>query len=216
MDVEEEELSGRRRRRRWIAFFASLPFIAAMGGGVWFFVATQQRAAEKALVEQVTGAAFGCVTSMRGDAPESWGLELALEHMSRMERTTREDGPEGQRFARLAADAARGCEELGSLNVRATSTAPHLYFAVPAKLAQPPEGEPERWFRRVLPKSRTEVAELTRLIRAMQQAINDRRAEHSLMPSELPIDGRGTARLAGQVALAPLPRELPEDPITEA
>jgi hypothetical protein len=218
MDADEEELIGRKRRRRMLALLVSLPFVAAMGGGVWFFVTTQRRAYEKVLIEQVSGAAYGCVTSVRGDAPETWGLDLALEHMSRMERVTRSggEGPDVERFTRAATDAARGCEELGRLMMQARAEAPHLYFAVPAKLAQPPEGEHERWYRRVLPKSRTEVEELARQIRGMQEAINARRGEHTLMPLDLPIEGRGTPRLARQVELAPLPRELSEAPLTEA
>ncbi len=218
MDADEEELTGRKRRRRMIALLVSLPFLAAMGGGVWFFVTTQRKANDKGLVEQVSGAAYGCVASVRGDAPETWGLDLALEHMSRMERTTREaaqDAADATRFDRLAIDAARGCEELSRLMMQARAEAPHLYFAVPARLAQPAEGEPKRWFRRTLPKSRVEVEELTRQIRAMQEAINARRAEHALMPSELPIEGRGTPQLARQIELAALPRELPEEPRTE-
>lgn len=69
--------------------------------------------------------------------------------------------------------------------------------------------------RRVLPKSRAEVLELTRQIRAMQEAINARRGEHALMPSALPIDGHGTASLAKLVDLGPLPRDL-ERPVTFA
>ncbi|MCZ7681826.1 MAG: hypothetical protein M5U28_24755 [Sandaracinaceae bacterium] len=221
MDLEEEELSGRRRARRWIAILVSLPFLAIMGGGVWFFLDKRQTAHEKTLVEQVTGAAFGCVASMRGDAPEAWSLERALEHMSRMERVTREateeNAAERERFSRLATDAARGCEELGSLMMRSREEAPGLYFAVPAKLAQPPDqSQPERWFRRALPTSRAEAVELARQIRAMQEAINARRGEHQLMPTELPIEGRGPAQLARVIELAPLPRETSEEPRTYA
>lgn len=220
MDVEEEELSGRRQKRRWLAALISLPFLGAMCFGVWFFLHARQKAHEKTLVESVSGAAFGCVVAMRGDAPEAWALDRALEHMSRMERVTRgaaEGAPDAARFTRLATDAARGCEELGSLMMRARDEAPGLYFAVPAKLAQPPDaGQPERWLRRVLPKSRPEVEELVRQIRTMEDAINARRGEHALMPTALPIDGRGAAQLARPVALAPLPRELAEAPSTEA
>ncbi len=221
MDLEEEELSGRRRARLWIAVLVALPFLGIMAGGVWFFLSARQRAHEKALVEQVTGAAFGCVSSMRGDAPELWSVERALEHMSRMERVTREatdeNAAERERFARLATDAARGCEQLGTLNLRARDEAPDLYFAVPAKLAQPPDqSDPERWFRRALPTSRTEALELARQVRAMQEAINARRAEHQLMPTELPIEGRGPAQLARVITRAPLPRETSEEPRTHA
>lgn len=218
MDLDEEELSGKRRRQRWRALAISVPFLAAMGAGAWFFLAARQKAYEKSLVEQVTGAALGCVSAMRGDAPETWGLDLALEHMSRMERVTRggDVNADHARFSRLAAEAAGGCDRLGSLMLRAQADAPRLYFAVPAKLAQPAEGETERWYRRVLPTSRDEVAELTRQIRAMQEAINARRSEHALMASELPIEGRGTSHLARQVELAPLPRDLPESPVTLA
>src|SRR5690606_5603745 len=113
MDPDEDELTGRRRRRRMIAAAVSLPFLGVMGFGVWFFLSAQSTARERTLVEQVTGAAFGCVASMRGDAPEPWGLERALEHMSRMERVTRDanaDEAERERFVRLSTDAARGCE----------------------------------------------------------------------------------------------------------
>lgn len=214
LDADEEALAGRRRKRGLIAALLSLPFLGVMAFGVWFFLDARQTAREKTLVEQVTGAAFGCVASMRGDAPDPWGLERALEHMSRMERVTRDAEDAGiarerERFAGLAVDAARGCEQLGSLMMQARAEAPHLYFAVPAKLAQPPvESEAERWFRRVLPKSRAEVTELTRQIRGMQEAINARRAEHELMPSALPIEGSGAESLARQIELTVLPRDL--------
>ncbi len=214
LDADEEALAGRRRKRGLIAALVSLPFLAAMAFGVWFFLDARQTAREKTLVEQVTGAAFGCVASMRGDAPDPWGLERALEHMSRMERVTRDaEDPTGlrerERFAGLALDAARGCRELGSLMMQARAEAPHLYFAVPAKLAQPPEeSEAERWFRRILPKSRAEITELTRQIRSMQEAINARRAAHRLMPSALPIEGSVNESLARQVELTALPGGL--------
>lgn len=221
MDAEEEALSGRRTARAWLVIFATLPFLAIVGAGVWYFLSERQRAIEKTLVEQVSSAAFGCVIAMRGDAPETWSVERALEHMSRMERVTREaseaNAAEREHFARLAADAARGCEELGSLMMRAREEAPGLYFAVPAKLAQPPDqSQPERWFRRALPASRTDVIELARQIRAMQEAINARRSEHRLMPTVLPIEGRGPAQLARVIDLAPLPRETSEEPRTYA
>src|SRR5690606_12227970 len=117
LDADEEALGGRRRKRRLIAALVLLPFLGVMAFGVWFFFDVRQAAREKTLVEQVTGAAFGCVASMRGDAPDPWGLDRALEHMSRMERVTRDaEDPAGaeerERFARLAVDAARGCEQL--------------------------------------------------------------------------------------------------------
>jgi hypothetical protein len=213
MDADEELLLGRKSKRRWIAAAIALPFLIAIGGGVWFFLDQRRQAREKVLVEQVTAAAFGCVASVRGDAPEVWGLERALEHMSRMERVTRDaDDPttraERERFARLASDAARGCEELGSLMMQARREAPDLYFGVPAPLAQPPDLErPQRWFRRVLPQSRPEVLELTRQIRTMADEINARRTERALMTQELPIEGRGPSELARIIELAPLPRD---------
>lgn len=219
MDADEEVLTGKVQKRRMVAAAIAVPFIAIMALGVWYFLSAQRSARERMLVEQVTGAAFGCVASMRGDAPEPWGLERALEHMSRMERETRGDDAdpsERERFQRLSIDAARGCEALGRLMLEARRDSPHLYFAVPAKLAQPPlANEPERWMRRVLPKSRGEVDELSRQIRAMQEAINARRAEHALMPTALPIDGQGAAALARKIDLGPLPSEL-ERPVTEA
>lgn len=213
-DADEDALSGRRSRRRWIAVGVSLPFFAVMGFGVWFFLGARSTVRDKALIEQVSGAAFGCVASLRGDAPETWDIERALEHMTRMERVTRD--PEGdtpdaerERFTRLAADAARGCDALGTLMMRARAEAPHLYFAVPTKLAQPPDHDAEeRWFRRILPASRGEVVELARQIRAMEDALNARRAAHELMPTALPTTGYGTAQLARQIALAPIPSGL--------
>ncbi len=219
MDLDEDVLTGRRRKRRWLIALISLPFLGVMGFGVWFFLSARQEAHEKTLVEQVSGAAYGCVAAMRGDAPEAWGIERALEHMSRMERVTRGEvaTPDTPRFLQLSEDAARGCEQLGTLMMQARNEAPDLYFAVPAKLAQPPdEGAPERWFRRTLPESRGEVEELTRQMRTMQEAINARRAEHGLMPTALPIEGRGNTELARLVALAPLPRDRSEHPVTEA
>lgn len=220
MDADEELLLGKKQKRRWIAALVALPFVAAMAAGAWFFFDKRRQAREKVLVEQVTGAAFGCVASIRGDAPEVWGLERALEHMSRMERVTRDtEDPttrrERERFARLAADAARGCEELGRLMMEARQQDTDLYFAVPAKLAHPPDlDDPERWFRRTLPQSRQEALDLTRQIRAMAEAVNARRLERSLMAQELPIGGRGPSELARVVELAALPRER-ERPRTE-
>lgn len=213
MDRDEEILLGRRRKRVWIGLFVSIPFLAAMAGGVWFFLSQRREAQNEVIVENVTGAAFGCVASLRGDAPEAWGLERALEHMSRMERVTRdEDDPttreERERFARLAADAARGCEELGRLMMGAQRDETELYFGVPAQLAQPPDqADPERWFRRVMPKSREAVLELTRQIRVMAEQINARRTERQLMAQQLPIEGRGPTELARLIELTAPPRE---------
>lgn len=220
--MDDDELLGGRKRSRapLIALAVLAPVFAAAVGGGWWVYQRSRRETERVLVEEVTGAAFGCVASVRGDAPELWGLERALEHMSRMERVTRDatnpaTADERQRFARLAADAARGCEALGTLMMRAQRESGDLYFAVPASLAQPPDrDDPERWFRRVLPQSREDVVELTRQVRAMNDAINARRSEHELMPQLLPIEGRGATELARVVVLAPLPREL-ERPLTE-
>lgn len=213
MDKDEEVLSGRAARRRWLFVLVTIPFLALMGSGIWFFMQRRRAALNTELVEQTTGAAFGCVASLRGDAPEEWGLERALEHMARMERVTRdaegEDAAEERaRFSRLAEDAARGCQALGDLMRQATQESSELYFAVPAKLAQPPDMDnPERWFRRVLPSSREESVELTRQIRAMAETINARRTERQLMYQELPIEGRGASELARVIELAPVPRE---------
>jgi hypothetical protein len=220
MDADEAEVTGQTARRRWIAFFATLPFLAAIAAGVWLYLHERQKAHDEQMTEQVTGAAFGCVASVRGDAPDVWGVERSLEHMSRMERVTRDredpaTADERARFARLAADAARGCEELGSLMMESQRSGSELYFGVPAKLAQPPDmNDPERWYRRVLPLSRPEVLELTRQIRLMADAINARRTERELMAQELPIEGRGPSELARIVELTPLPRER-EMPRTE-
>lgn len=219
MDADEEVLSGRRARRRWLMVVGSLPFLAALGAAIWFFVDQRQEAQNTVMVERVTGAAFGCVASIRGDAPDVWGLSLALEHMSRMARVTLDrDDPttaaERERFARLAADAARGCEELGNLMREAHDDA--LYFAVPAPLAQLVDSDnPERWFRRVLPETRPQADELRRQIRTMALTVNERRAEYQLMAQELPIEGRGASELARVVELAPPPRDR-ENPGTEA
>ena len=173
MDEDEELLSGRRSRRRLMIALSLLPVLGAVGFGVWFFLDMRQHADDQGTVDQVTGAAFGCVAAVRGDAPETWSLERSLEHMSHMERLTRdEDDPtiaeERSRFARLAADAALGCEQLGRLMMDAQRESRGLYFAVPAVLAQPPDqDDPERWFRRVLPDTRPEALELTRQIRVM-------------------------------------------------
>lgn len=213
MDRDEEILLGKRRKRVWIGLVVSVPFLAAMAGGVWFFLDKRREAQNEVIVENVTGAAFGCVASVRGDAPEAWGLERALEHMSRMERVTRDaDDPttreERERFARLAEDAANGCEELGRLMIGAQRDETELYFGVPARLAQPPDqGDPERWFRRVMPKSRAEVLELTRQIRTMAEQINARRTERQLMAQQLPIEGRGPSELARMVELTAPPRD---------
>lgn len=214
MDEDEELLSGRRTRRRFLMVLATLPVFAVLGAGIWYFLHVRQEARNLAMVEQVTGAAFGCVASARGDAPEVWGLERALEHMSRMERVTRDTQDpttreERVRFGVLAADAARGCEELGRLMAEAQRESVELYFAVPAPLAQPPDQErPERWFRRTLPETRADVVELTRQIRAMAEAINARRQEYELMPQELPIEGREASELARIVELTEPPHEL--------
>ncbi len=197
---------------------STLPLLGAIGFGGWFFIDRQRHADDQGTVDQVTGAAFGCVAAVRGDAPETWSLERSLEHMSHMERLTRdEDDPtiaaERSRFARLAADAALGCEQLGRLMMDAQRESRGLYFAVPAVLAQPPEqDDPERWFRRVLPDTRPQAVELTRQIRVMAQTINARRSEFELMATELPVDGREAAELARIIELADIPRdrELPQ------
>jgi len=212
MDEDEERLSGRKARRRWMIALGFIPLLGAIGFGVWYFRQHQRHEANTVRVDQLTGAAFGCVGSIRGDAPDNWSLARALEHMSYMERRTREGGPalaeERARFAQLATDAARGCEELGSLMLSAQREGTNLYFAVPAALAQPPDmDDPERWFRRVLPETRPEAEELSRQIRVMAETINARRAEHSLMAQELPVEGRGPSHLARQVELAPIPRD---------
>ena len=160
MDEDLERLSGRRARRRLLIALGTIPLLASLGFGAWFFQHKKQEAEDRALVDQVSGAAFGCVASLRGDAPEAWSLERALEHMSQMARRTRDrEVPtvreDRDRFARLATDAARGCEELGALMTRAQRERPSLYFAVPAALAQPvDQADPERWYRRTLPDTR--------------------------------------------------------------
>ncbi len=217
MDADEELLSGRAARRRWLFALVTVPFVLLMGAGIYFFLQRRRAALETELVEQTTGAAFGCVSSMRGDAPEPWGLERALEHMARMARVTADapDGPERTRFRRLATDAARGCEALGALMRRAGEESTDLYFGVPAALAQPPDmNDPERWYRRALPSSREESVELARQIRAMAEQINARRTERALMVQELPIEGRGPSALARVIELAPIPRGR-EDARTE-
>lgn len=213
MDEDLERLSGRRARRRWLIALGVVPVLAAAAFGVWFFLAKKQESENRALVDQVTGAAFGCVASVRGDAPEGWSLERALEHMSHMARLTRDRGDpsireERDRFARLAADAATGCEQLGVLMRRAQQEGRDLYFAVPAALAQPPDqSNPERWFRRVLPETRPAAVELSRQIRVMAETINQRRQDYALMRHELPVEGRGPSELARIVQLAPIPRD---------
>lgn len=221
MDEDLERLSGRRARRGWLIALGTVPLLAAIGFGAWFFLDKKQEAANRALVDQVTGAAFGCVASLRGDAPEGWSLERALEHMSHMARLTRDaEDPtireERERFARLAADAAAGCEQLGTLMMRAQRESSHLYFAVPAVLAQPPDlASPERWYRRVLPETRPAAVELSRQIRVMAETVNQRRTEHALMAQALPVEGRGPSELARIVELAPLPRDRESNPTTE-
>ena len=212
MDDDEELLSGRKARRRWMIALGFIPLLAAIGFGVWYFMDKQRHEGNTVRVDQVTGAAFGCVGSIRGEAPENWSLARALEHMSYMERRTREGGPalaeERARFAQLATDAARGCEELGTLMLSAQRDGTNLYFAVPAALAHPPDmDDPERWFRRVLPDTRPDAEELSRQIRVMAETINARRAEHSLMAQELPVEGRGASHLARQIEVAPIPRD---------
>lgn len=212
MDADEELLSGRATRRRWIYVLVTLPFLALMGSGVFFFMQRRQAAREVELVEQTTGAAFGCVASIRGDAPDAWGLERSLEHMARMARTTENEGSTEQeraRFAQLSEDAARGCEALGELMRTATQESDsELYFGVPAKLAQPPDLEaPERWYRRVLPASREESVELARQIRTMAEQINARREERALMAQALPTEGNEASVLARVIELAPMPSE---------
>ncbi|MCB9597543.1 MAG: hypothetical protein H6719_32795 [Sandaracinaceae bacterium] len=220
MDEDLERLSGRRTRRGWLIALGTVPVLAAIAFGVWFFLQKKQEAENRALVDQVTGAAFGCVASVRGDAPEGWSLERALEHMSRMERLTRDrEDPtireERERFARLAADAAAGCEQLGTLMRQAQRDSAGLYFAVPASLAQPPDqSDPERWYRRTLPDSRPEAVELSRQIRVMAETVNARRGEYTLMAQELPVAGRGPSELARLIPLASLPRDR-ENPSTE-
>lgn len=212
MDRNEEILLGTRRRKVWWGLLLSIPVVAALAGVAWFVVDKRNTARDKVLIENVTSASFACVASVRGDAPEVWGLERALEHMSRMERVTRESenptAEERRRFHQLATDAARGCEELGRLMLEAQREAPHLYFAVPAPLAVMPDlDHPDRWYRRVLPRNRPDVLELTNQIRTMSGAIDALRTEHALMAQELPIDGRGPSELARIVTLAPLPRD---------
>lgn len=191
----------------------TIPFLLAMAGGVYFFYLRYRAAREVELVDQVTGASFGCVASLRGDAPESWSLERALEHMARMSRQARrpaegDASPTHLRFAQLAADAARGCEALGALMRSSTTEFPNLYFAVPAKLAQPPDlAHPTVWYRRVLPSDRAEAVELTRQIRAMSVAIGALRSEREMMAQELPIEGRGPDELARLVELGAVPRD---------
>lgn len=220
MDDEEAILSGRRARRRWLIVLGTLPIIGVIGVGVWIFLDARQHAENTVLVERVTGAAFGCVASIRGDAPEVWGLERALEHMSRMARVTRDrEDPttlaERQRFGDLAADAARGCEELGDV-MREAHRADALYFAVPAPLATlVDEDQPERWFRRVLPETRPATIELTRQIRTMAETINQRRTEYELMVQDLPVEGRGPSELARIIEVAPPPRDREREPRTE-
>jgi hypothetical protein len=212
----EEEHS---QRPRWLfVLLGAIPLLVILAFAIGFVVVSRDGANEKTLVDEVSTAGLACVLSVRGDAPESWGLENALEHMSRMERSTRDASAppaDRARFAQLSIDAARGCEALGTVTARARAEAPDLYFAVPAKLAQPPDQrEPERWFRRVLPKSLREATELARQIRAMNDAINARRAEHELTPILLPIEGGQAAALARIVTLSPIPADR-ERPITE-
>lgn len=213
MDEDLDRLSGRRARRGWLYALGVVPVLAAAGFGIWFFLQKKAESENRALVDQVTGAAFGCVASVRGDAPEGWSLERSLEHMSYMARLTRdEDDPtireERERFGRLAADAATGCEQLGTLMRRAQQEGRELYFAVPAALAQPADqANPERWYRRVLPETRPATVELSRQIRVMADTINQRREELSLMRQELPVEGRGPSELARVVELAPIPRD---------
>ncbi|MBX3272968.1 MAG: hypothetical protein KF729_22085 [Sandaracinaceae bacterium] len=220
MDEDLERLSGRRARRRLFIALGTIPLLASLGFGAWFFQQKKQEAEDRALVDQVSGAAFGCVASLRGDAPEAWSLERALEHMSQMARRTRDrEDPtvreDRDRFARLAADAARGCEELGALMTRAQRERPGLYFAVPAALAQPvDQADPERWYRRTLPDTRPAATELSRQIRAMAEAMNERRRELALMAQALPVEGEGPSELARVVELAPTPRDR-ESPTTE-
>ncbi len=219
MDADEEVLSGRRGRRRWLIVLATLPVLAAIGAGVWFFLEIRQHAQNTVMVERVTGAAFGCVASIRGDAPDIWGLERAIEHMSRMEGVTQDqEDPttlaERERFSGLATDAARGCDELGNL-MREAHRDDALYFAVPAPLATLVDrDDPERWFRRVLPETRPQTIELTRQIRIMAETINQRRTEYELMAQELPIEGREQSELARIIEVAPPPRDR-ENPHTE-
>ncbi len=219
MDLEEQQRRTKRRLRIFVLVLLMLPFFGAMAFGVFFFFGARDDAHERDLIEQVSGAAFGCVASMRGDAPEPWGLERALEHMSRMERATRDapvDRPDRQRFLRHAQDAARGCQALATLTREAQRDAPQLYFAVPARLAQPIDADDaEPWFRRTLPQSRAEVLELTRQVRAMNAAINTLRSGNELMAVELAVEGRGASPLARVVELTPLPRQL-EAAATEA
>jgi len=220
MDEDEELLSGRRGRRRLLMALGTLPVLGAIAFGLWFFLEQQQHAVEEMLVEQVTGAAFGCVAAVRGDSPELWSLERSLEHMSHMERLTRDEedptiATERSRFAQAAAEAAHGCEQLGRLMLQAHRDSEDHYFAVPAVLAQPPDQEdPERWYRRVLPDTRPQAVELTRQIRVMAETVNARRTEFEMMATELPVEGRGPDELARIVTLTDIPRDR-ENPRTE-
>jgi hypothetical protein len=210
----DDELAPRRSGRTWL-ITASVAMLA-IAGIILAVVIWRKRKADRetVIVEEVTSSAFGCVAAIRGDAPELWSLESALEHVSRMERVTRDTTnpltrDEREHFHTNAVDASRGCMALSTALAQAQADAPDLYFAVPVKLAQPvDQRDPERWFRRVIPQSRAEVVDLTRQVRQMNEQINARRSERGLMAQVLPIDGRDEAALARVIVLEPIPREL--------
>jgi hypothetical protein len=218
MDADEEELSGRRRRRAWIGVLLAVALIGAMAAGAWFFRAKERAAAERDLVEQATERARRCVAALRADAPEDWSLARALEQVSCNERLARLDasGPEAERFAQQARAIADSCGDLAAVVDRARAEAPELYLGVPRALGGRPTEPHDRWLRTVLPSSRADVDDLARLTSAMQDALSARRAEHALMPVELPTAGSSAPGIARQIELAPLPREHADTPRTLA
>lgn len=196
----------------------TLPFVLLLALGVWRLMQRKQRASDRARVEALTVAANACVSAVRGDAPEAWGLSRALEHMSRMGRVSADPHnpafrEERQRFRRLSAEAAAGCAELGRLVRRAHRGGGRLYVAVPASLAQAPlAGADERWFRRLLPETRGGVLALTRQVRVMDALIQRRRRAFGLSPSPLAVDGRRLRDLARIIEVAGLPRDVVDRP----